>query len=160
MARWTRRALALAFVVGAAMPAAAAGTYALAANATILSKSSCKFSSSNGLVMSFGTINPSSSVNATASVNLAIVCTGSANTAFYGISRDNGLHSGGTGGLRLRHVINPTAFLPYSLNVPFSGTAPKGITQIVAINGTITPANFGNAIAGSYSDVVTLNITP
>ena len=160
MARWTRSALALAFLAGAAMPAAAAGTYALAASATILSKSSCKFSSSNGLVMSFGTIDPSSSVNATASVNLAIVCDGSASVGVYVISRDNGLHSGGTGGLRLRHVTNPTAFLPYSLNVPLPGSAPKGVTRIVAINSTITPANFGNAIAGSYSDVVTLNITP
>ncbi|HET7401490.1 MAG TPA: spore coat protein U domain-containing protein [Usitatibacter sp.] len=160
MARWTRGALALAFLAGAAMPAAAAGTYALAANATILSKSSCKFNSQNGLVMSFGTINPSASVNATASVNLDIVCTGSAALAVYAISRDNGQHSGGTGGLRLRHLTNPTAFLPYSLNVPLSGTAPKGINRIVAINGTITPANFGNAIAGFYSDVVTLDITP
>jgi len=159
MARWTRSALALAFLAGVALPAAA-GTYALAASATILSKSSCKFSSSNGLVMSFGTIDPSSSVNATASVNLAIVCNGSASVGVYVISSNNGLHSGGTGGLRLRHLTNPTAFLPYSLNVPLPGSAPKGVTRIVAINGTITPASFGNAIAGSYSDVVTLNITP
>jgi len=160
MARWTRRALALAFLAAAAMPVAAAGTYALAASATILSKSSCKFSSPNGFVMGFGTIDPSSSVNATASVNLSIVCNGSALLAFYVITSDNGLHSGGTGGLRLRHVTNPTAFMPYSLNVPLPGSAPKGVTRTVAINGTITPAGFGNAIAGSYSDTVTLNITP
>jgi spore coat protein U-like protein len=160
MAGRAARAIAAVLLAGAAIPAGAAGTYLLAASATVISKSSCRFSSPNGLMMGFGSIDPSSSVNATASVNMTIVCNGSASTAFYAISSDDGLHSTGPHAPRMRHATNPAAFLPYSLNVPLGGTTPKGISTIVPINGTITPAQFGDAIAGNYADTVTLTIIP
>jgi spore coat protein U-like protein len=160
MARWGRTAFVLVVLAGTMAPAMAADTFAVAARAVVISKSSCRFSSSNGLVIAFGTIDPSSSVDALASVNLVLICNGSANTASYAIASDNGVNATGPGGLRLRHVTNPAAVLPYSLSAPPGGTVQKGVATTVAINGTITPANYANAPAGAYADTVTLTISP
>lgn len=138
----------------------AAGGYTLAIGATVLSKSNCKFTTAAGSTLAFGAIDPSGAVNATASTNLVINCVGSAATAAYSIISNDGLYSTGPAQPRLRHTVTTTAFMSYALNTPVSGTTPKNTATTVTITGTITPANYQNALAGSYADTVVLTLSP
>jgi spore coat protein U-like protein len=154
------RALAAAVALAAAGPVHAAVTYALAASATVISKSSCKINTAAGSVLAFGNINPSSALSATASVALTLTCSGSAPTAVYSLGSNGGLFSTGPNAPRMRHATVATAFLPYTLNLPASGSTPKGTATTFTVIGTITPADFGNAVSGAYSDTVILSLTP
>ena len=89
-----------------------------------------------------------------------IRCQGSAATASYAITADNGLYGTGPGQPRMRHAVTPTEFLPYTLNTPLTGTAPKNVDTNVVITGTITPAQFQNALAGNFSDTIVLTLLP
>ena len=153
----------LAVAVGLLAPAPdakAAAPYGIAVGAVVLSASNCKFRSGAGSTLPFGAIDPSSLTNAIASVTLVIRCQGSAATASYAITADNGLYGTGPGQPRMRHAVTPTEFLPYTLNTPLTGTAPKGVDTNVVITGTITPAQFQNALAGNFSDTVVLTLLP
>ena len=156
LARGLAAALCLALPPGAG----AADTFSLAIGATVLSKSNCKFTSAAGSVLAFGNIDPSTGTNATASATLTINCTGSAATAAYSIASDDGLYSTGPGAPRVRHTVTTTAFMAYTLNTPLSGTTSKNTATPVTITGTITPANFQNALAGAYADTVVLTLSP
>jgi spore coat protein U-like protein len=157
-----KRLRVLAAVACLLVPAAAcaAGGYTLAIGATVLSKSNCKFTSAAGSTLAFGGIDPSGAANATASTNLVINCAGSAATAAYSISSDDGLWSTGPAQPRLRHAITPTAFLAYTLNTPMGGTTPKNLATTITITGTITAASYQNALGGAYADTVVLTLSP
>ena len=61
----------------------------------------------------------------------------------------------------MRHAVTTTAFLGYSVGYsPQTATIPKNTDQTIMITGTITAAQYGNAIAGSFADTVTLTISP
>lgn len=154
------RGLAAALCLLLPCGAGAADTYSLAIGATVLSKSNCKFTSAAGSTLAFGNIDPSGAVNATASVTLTMSCAGSAATAAWSLTSDDGLYSTGPAQPRLRHTVTTTAFMAYTLNTPLSGTTPKNTATPVTINGTITPANYQNALAGSYADTVVLTLSP
>jgi hypothetical protein len=154
------RGLAAALCLALPLGAGAADTFSLAIGATVLSKSNCKFTSAAGSVLAFGNIDPSTGTNATASATLTINCTGSAATAAYSIASDDGLYSTGPGAPRVRHTVTTTAFMAYTLNTPLSGTTSKNTATPVTITGTITPANFQNALAGAYADTVVLTLSP
>jgi hypothetical protein len=147
--------------LAAALPAVAfAGSYSLAINATVLSASNCKFTTVAGSVLAFGAIDPSSLTAKTASITLQMKCSGSAATAAYGLSSDDGLHAAGAGLPRMIHAVNLTEFLPYTLNTPISGTTPKNVVTTLTITGTISVANFQNAIAGNFADTQVLTLSP
>ena len=137
-----------------------AATYGLAVGATVLSASNCQFRSAVGSVLAFGNIDPSSGTSRNASVSLTIRCNGSAGTASYAITANDGLYGVGTGQPRMRHSVTPSEYLPYTLNAPFTGTAAKGVDTVVPITGTITPVQFQNAIAGDFADTVVLTLSP
>jgi len=163
MALAVRTFATLAVVAGLLAPGAdakAAAPFGLAVGAVVLSASNCKFRSGAGSVLPFGAINPASLTNATASVTLVIRCQGSAATASYAVTANDGLYGTGPGQPRMRHAVTPTEFLPYTLNTPLSGTTPKGADTNVVITGTITPAQFQNALAGAFSDTVVLTLLP
>ncbi len=154
-ARWAAGASLLVL----ASASHAAGTYALSASATVLSKNNCTFSTTTG-TLTFGTVDPSSATNATATpLTLTFSCTGSGNPASYTITSNDGLHKLGTGQPRMADS-GGTNFLAYTLNIPISGTTPKNTATNVQIQGTITPAQFQNAIATSYTDTVVLTLSP
>ncbi len=138
----------------------AADSTTLSVTATVLSKSNCKFDTTTPNTLAFGAIDPSSLTNASATRVWAFTCKGSAPTASFVVSAGNGLHySGGT--RQMQHGIAPTAFLPYSVGVsPANGNATKNVQVNLTITGTVLPADFGNAIAGAYSDTVTVSLTP
>ena len=154
------RGLAVALSLAMPLAAGAADNYTLAIGATVLSKSNCKFNSAAGSTLDFGNIDPSGATNATATVNLVVRCGGSAATAAYSITSNDGLHSTGPAQPRLQHTVTATAFLAYTLNTPLSGTVPKNTDTAVTLTGTITPASYQNALAGAYADTVVLTLSP
>lgn len=156
--RWQPLLLAALVAAGAAR----AGTDAavLTVSATVLSKNTCKFST-NSLTLDFLTIDPSATVDRTVNQTLTFVCNGSSASASWFVSAGNGLYSTGPGARRMRNTAVTTEFLPYSLNVsPTSGTAAKGSTVTLSIAGTVAMADFQMATPGSYSDSVTITVSP
>jgi len=139
---------------------APAATFGLAVGATVLSASNCMFRTAAGSVLAFGNIDPSSATNRTATVNLTIRCAGSAATASYALTANDGLYGIGPGQPRMRHAVTPTEYLPFALNTPISGITPKNVDTVVGIIGTITPAQFQNAPVGNYADTVVLTLSP
>jgi spore coat protein U-like protein len=139
---------------------ASSATHTISVGATILSKNTCLFSNAGPTVLAFGAIDPSSSVNKTATTTTTFKCTGPSALATYSITSDDGLYKTGANAPRMRHAINLTQFLPYSINLPQSATVPKNTVQTLTIDGTVLVADFQNAIAGTYSDTVILTIAP
>ena len=130
-------------------------------SATVLSTSNCRFNAPATATLAFGTIDPSGIANATATSSLVVRCGGSAANATFAITDDSGLYKTGPGGYRMRHAVTTSAFLGYSVGYsPQTATIPKNTDQTITVTGTITAAQYGNAIAGSFADTVTLTISP
>lgn len=138
----------------------AAGSNTLSVTAAVLSKSICKFKSATS-TLNFGALDPSSSVNVSSSATVIFVCNGSAPNATFFISEDYGLYKTGPGANRMRHATVLTEFLPYSLTLnPTSATVPKGVNQTLTVSGTVTAANYQNALMGNFADTVIITLTP
>lgn len=150
----------LALSAGSAL---ASGSAVMAVSATILSKSICSFKT-NAANLSFGALNSGSPVNVTASTTAIFNCMGSAPIVVYAITQDSGLNSTGPGQNRMRHVTDPTAYLPYSLAfTPDAVTFPRETPpqdHVVTITGTVLGTAYQTAVQGNYSDTVTLAINP
>jgi spore coat protein U-like protein len=154
------RTLAALALAGAAVAAQAADSATLHLSAVVLSKSQCKFNSGS-MAINFGAIDPSSTATYTKSGTITFKCAGSAILASWGVSADNGQHySSGLAKRQMRHATVLTEFLPYSLNLPQSGFAIKNVTTTLTVTATITPADYQNAIAGSFTDTVQLTLSP
>jgi spore coat protein U-like protein len=141
----------------------AAGSNSLSMSTNVIG--TCKVTTPPG-VLDFGTIDPSGSSNVTVSTTFAMKCTkGTIATA---ASDNGGLNFSGT--KRMKHSVTTTAFLPYAIaysgNVGFAGQGfgALNLAKIVTVTGTITPAQFQNALvttAGQvYSDTVTITVNP
>ncbi|MGD0276971.1 MAG: spore coat protein U domain-containing protein [Syntrophales bacterium] len=115
---------------------------------------SCTFGS-HAQTVPFGTLDPSSSANATATVTVTIRCTGSNST--WTLTSNNGLHYSGTT-RRMQNTNVSTQYLPYSLT--FSPTTGNKATTSTTGSGTILNSDYINAYVGSYSDTVTITISP
>ena len=153
----------LLVLVGLAPQAALAGVYANPINVslTILSKSNCQFNNPATATLNFGTLNPLSPADVSVSTTVSFVCRGSSSVATYSVSDDDGLHESGPGLPRMQHTTTPTTFLPYLLTLsPTTGSAPKNVDQILTVTGTILGTDYQSAIAGNYSDTVTISIQP
>ena len=138
----------------------AAGTGSLAVSAVVPSKNVCKFSAGS-MALNFGTVNPASTVDSTATVTTGFSCNGSAPLATFFISAGDGLYSTGPGSRRMRHATIATEFMAYSLVLsPSSATVPKGSVQTLTVTGTIQPFQFQNVPAGTYQDTVVITLTP
>ena len=146
-------------LLGGCAAAHAAGSHTVTVGAVVLSTHNCKFIVPTS-TLDFGNIDPSSTANVTATVNIQYRCNGGAPTAFWTVSSNDGLHATGIGAPRMRHAVTATEYLPYTLNAPVNGSAPRNTIQSFTLVGTITPAAFGTAIAGNYGDTVVLTIAP
>lgn len=156
------RALAAAILAAAACAAApaTAATGTVSISAVVLSSSNCKFRPGSGTLLDFGSIDPSSLVDKTGTVNLIVRCTGSAGTATFAITAGDGANATGPGQRRMRHTVNAAEYLGYGLATASSVTTPKNVDANTAITGTVTPAQFQNAIAGAFADTVLLTLSP
>jgi spore coat protein U-like protein len=150
-------ATAMAALVALRAHAANSGTLTL--SATVLSKNVCKFNAT-ATALNFGTIDPTSSSPVTVSLSLSYRCNGSDPVATWAVGSDDGLHETGPAQPRMQHTTSPAFYLPYSLSFPASGSAPRNVNQTMTVTGTIAPASFAAAIAGSYSDTLVLSILP
>ena len=113
---------------------------------------SCRFTQASS-TLPFGNLDPSSTANATTSVNIGIRCA----VDPWFLSSDNGLYPSGST-KRMRHQTVLTEYLPYSLT--FSPTTGNRFVRTITGSGTILNSNYINACVGSYSDTVTLTIMP
>lgn len=140
----------------------AGGTTPLPVQAKILSV--CKVTTAPG-TLDFLTIDPSSVANATATTSLIMKCSnGTTSTA---ATDDNGLYFNVTKRMQHTTVGNFLAYaVAYVNDSGFAGTGFGGAatTRTVTINGTITPAQFQNALATTgaqvYTDTVTITVNP
>lgn len=149
------KAIALIAVVSASGFAAAADTQTLVVTATV--SGVCKFDNTNTLTMSPATaIDPSGTANVTMTRTLNYKCT-------------NGLTAGGvtatTASGAVRNMVNGTDNLPYTLSwtggtALGTGFSAAATNNPVVFTGTITPAQFQDAKALTFTDNVVLNITP
>jgi spore coat protein U-like protein len=137
-----------------------AGNTAVAVTATIVSKSNCKFNSASA-ALDFGSLDPGNPTDKTVNTSITFVCHGSANPATFSIGDDDGLYETGSNANRMRHTIAAAEYLPYSFSLnPETGTVPKNTDQTLTITGTVRGVDFQDAYVGSYSDSVTLTISP
>lgn len=130
-------------------------------SAVILSKSNCQFNNPGSASLNFGVLDPLNPVDVSVSATLGFVCRGSSAIATYLISDDDGLHETVADSPRMQHDTNLSAYLPYEIILnPASGSAPKNVDQTLTVTGTAYGADYQSAIAGNYSDLVTISIQP
>ena len=132
----------------------------MAVSAVVLSASNCKFRAGSATTLPFGTIDPSGVATATATAVMIVRCGGSAGTATFALSSDDGLFSPGAGTMRMRHSVSLTQYMTYSVDLPTSATITKNVNTNVTITGSVTATNFQNAIAGAYNDTLSLTLAP
>lgn len=154
----------LIFIAAVLIPHLAnAGSANLSVSATIASKSICNFRTASA-TLDFGTLDPLTHVDATATASVIFRCFGSAPTIVYLVSEDSGSYDTGPGGNRMRHTTNPVAYLPYSLTLsPATGSFPRVVApqdHTLTITGLVRGVDYQNASNGSYSDTVVLTINP
>lgn len=143
------------------MPLHAQGTGAFTVSAQVLSKSNCKFTGSTTATMNFNTIDPASTSDALATASFTIRCGGSAPNATFAMAAGDGMWALSPGAQRMRHATVSTEFLAYSLSFsPASATIPKNTDQNIAVTGRVTPSAMQDALAGTYSDVVAITVSP
>jgi len=132
----------------------AADSNTLAVSANVIG--TCKFFSATS-TLGFGTLDQNSTADATGTGSTTFWCTKGATAT---ISDTNGLHF--SGGKRMQHATTLTEYIPYvlALNASTTTGAGKGTPILLTFNGTITNANYINAIAGNFADTVTIDIIP
>ncbi|MEY4729011.1 MAG: hypothetical protein RL020_169 [Pseudomonadota bacterium] len=145
-------ALSALFMSASAM---AAGTNTLTVSANVVG--TCKFSTATS-TLGFGALDPSvgAAVNATGSTTYW--CT--KGVTGVAITADNGANN--SGGRRMKHATSATDFIPYSLTLTPSATAPAGpgTALTLGLAGGVLGADYTAVAAGNYADTVTLTITP
>jgi spore coat protein U-like protein len=151
-------------LLGAAGPASAS-TGTLAVSAVIVSKNNCKFVAGTApvaTVMNNGTaIDPSMTVTATGNAAATFSCNGSSALATFTVDGNDGAHALGPGLRRMRHATVATEFLPYTLAIsPSSATVAKGTPVTVSMTASVLSTDYQNALAGTYSDTVTVTVSP
>lgn len=152
----TNRSLLIRSIVAAALAtlsglAGATDTQNLTVNATV--KAICKFYGT-AQTAAFGDVDPSGTVDVTATATVQYKCT-------------NGTTPGSlaptSGGLTRSMSDGGTNTLGYTLSLAaLSAGSGFGDTQqkSVVVTATMTPAQFQNAVAATYQEVVSLTITP
>jgi spore coat protein U-like protein len=155
---------AVAISAGLAMStiSLAGGTTPLTVNAKILGV--CKVTATPG-TLDFGTIDPSGAANVTATTTFSMKCSkGTTSTAN---TDDNGLNFSAS--KRMQHTVagNYLSYaIAYTNDVGFAGGGFGGaaVARIMTINGTITPAQYADAMATTgvevYADTVTITVNP
>ncbi|OPY65846.1 MAG: hypothetical protein A4E63_02827 [Syntrophorhabdus sp. PtaU1.Bin050] len=152
-----KKILSMVMVIGMlaiASGALASGTNTLTVTATVTG--TCKFVSTTS-TLNFGALDPSSSSDVNGSGTTTFWCTkGTTQT----LSANNGANWDGS----KRNMKDSASGdqIPYTLTLaPDGGTNQgPGSPRTLTISGTILNADYVSKTAGSYTDTVTLNITP
>lgn len=128
----------------------------LAASGAAMAQS-CVFRNPPPGGITFPALDPSNATVVTASTQVRIRCTGAgvpppASWGFTGLYGTNP-------NLRMKHA-TLNAYIPYSVGNPPSLLRTTGSGQTYLVTATILPASYVNAYAGTYSDTLTISITP
>lgn len=119
----------------------------------------CLFAARGTMTLGFGTIDPSSTTNAVATLTPgAVAQIGDCKGVTMTVTADNGSNYNGSRQLADAARAN---FIAYSLTLPAPQPGPGNNRYVpLVITGTITPASFQNAPAGAYSDSVVITVSP
>ncbi len=149
-------------VLGAALTALVMSASAMAGGTNTLTVSAnvvgtCKFSTATS-TLAFGALDPSVGTNVSATGSTNYWCTKGVTTA--AISGDNGANF--STARRMKHATSATDFIPYSLTLTPSATAPAGPGTLLSLGlaGGVLGTDYTAVAAGNYSDTVILTITP
>ena len=141
-------AAGMAVAVLAAPAAMAAGTHTLNVSATV--NGTCSFDLPSS-PMTFGAIDPSGSVPATASAAVAFHCS---NGQAYTVTLS------GTG----TYSLTGAGTIPYAASITSgssgTGAGMTGAASTVTVDATIAVTDYQNANAGAYTSTLTLNVAP
>ena len=143
---------AIVALAGAAM-AADSNTLTVQASVT----GTCKFSSGTS-TLNFGALDPSVGTNVNGSTTTNFWCTKGVTTD--AIAANNGANWSGTK-RQMKDTVSAD-LIPYTLTLTPDGSANTGpaAPRTLTIGGTVLGTDYTGKTAGSYSDTVTLNITP
>jgi len=123
---------------------------------------SCRFGTGQASV-NFSILDPASSSDSEVSVLMTLRCTGppKIDPVPFLITDDDGLYETGPDQNRLRNTIVSSEYIPYSFSVlPSSGLAPRNTSVDITIKAGIKASDIQNAYIGSYSDTITLTLSP
>jgi len=133
---------------------AASTTHTLDVSASV--NGVCRFDGPGPTALAFGAIDPTSTSAVTATADVNFKCTSGTTSS---ISKAGANDSGGH---RLKDA--GTNYIPYTATMTGDAQAGTGFAagqeKMVTIDGSIAPADFQNAVAGPYTDTLTLTITP
>jgi spore coat protein U-like protein len=150
----------LATITAAAVIAMAGS--ALAANNTLTVQASvtgtCKFSSATS-TLDFGALDPSVASNVDASSTTLFWCTKGVTET---IAATNGSNWSGSKRQMKDAAVGGVDLIPYTLSLVKDGNsnAGPGAPRTLTINGQVLGSDYAGKTASSYSDTVTLSITP
>lgn len=149
--------LVLATVLAPSAVTAASTTHGLNVSATVVGN--CRFNDAGPTALTFGSIDPTSTTDKTATANVSFRCTNGTTSSIasaVGANDVGGVH----------HMSDGTNLLPYA--VGFGGTdAQLGSghgaagNKTLVVTGTVAVADFQNAAASTgYVDTLVLTISP
>jgi len=111
----------------------------------------CFFSSSPAGI-GFGSLDPSSAATRIAFTDVRVFCLPLSFTPAWQFAGANG-----NAPLRMKHATQ-SAFVPYTVASSFTGMS--GFSQSWRLTATVLGPNYQNALVGSYSDLLTVTVTP
>lgn len=127
--------------------------------ATVLSKSNCKFTTATAAIAL--AIDPSSVGDITGNATLTLNCKGSAPSATYAITFNDGAYPAGVGYPRMLNPVPSATYLPYTFSVsPDSATVGRNVNTNVTATVTVKQADYSNAYVGSFTDTIIVTINP
>jgi spore coat protein U-like protein len=131
----------------------AAGTATLNVQANVVGN--CKFNTASA-TMNFGALDPANTTDAAGTGALQFWCT---KNATYTIADDGGANKSGT---QRRLKDTGTNYINYSIGAYTTTGTGNGKTSPITLNltGAVLNADYVNAAAGAYTDVVTFTINP
>ncbi len=142
----------LALATAAATIAMAATTMAATASLSVTASVTNACSITGG-TLAFGSLDTLSAPAVTAtSSGVTVTCTKGDS---YTLAAGPGSHYTGS----QAYLSNGTDTIPYSITVP-TLSAGTGSSQTIALTGSIASGAYSTASAGTYTDTVTLTVTP
>jgi spore coat protein U-like protein len=137
-------------------PSFAAGTGQVDINATVVG--TCKFTATGGSTTISVTLDPSSGSDVTRNGSLQFWCTKGAS---YNVTDDDGQYESGPNQNRVYNS-STDEYIPYSFSyTPTSGIGGGPSTSITLdVTVTFQYTDYKDASAGTYTDTVTITVTP
>lgn len=125
--------------------------FALLGGTAFSAGAACTFRTAPGAITFAGALDPSVASTQTASTTARVNCTGGGSPT-WGFTGSNG-----NAPLRMKHT-TLSFYIPYTVSATYVSGAANN--QLFTITATVLGPNYQNAQVGSYSDLLTLTITP